>query len=47
MIPRRFKPVEDYLREQARFAHLFKPKRQDETINKIQESVDSYWKVLA
>lgn len=44
VVPKRFKPVEDYLKEQARFAHLFKPERQDEAINKIQEMVDEYWK---
>lgn len=43
-IPKVFKPVEDYLKEQARFSHLFKPVRQDETIRKIQEMVDGYWK---
>jgi len=44
VIPRRFKPVEEYLKEQGRFAHLFKPERQEETLRKIQERVDEYWK---
>jgi pyruvate ferredoxin oxidoreductase beta subunit len=44
VIPQRFKPVEDYLKEQGRFAHLFKPVRQEETLKKIQEMVDAYWK---
>ena len=44
LIPKKFKPVEEYLREQGRFSHLFKPVRQDETIRKIQEMVDGYWK---
>jgi pyruvate ferredoxin oxidoreductase beta subunit len=28
VIPGKFKPVEEYLKEQGRFAHLFKPVRQ-------------------
>ncbi len=44
VVPRHFKPVEDYLKEQGRFAHLFKPERQEETLRKIQERVDEYWK---
>jgi pyruvate ferredoxin oxidoreductase beta subunit len=44
VVPKRFKPVEDYLKEQGRFAHLFKPERQEETLKKIQEMVDVYWK---
>lgn len=44
LIPRKFKPVEEYLKEQARFAHLFQPVRQDEAIKTIQEMVDGYWK---
>lgn len=44
LIPRKFNPVENYLKEQGRFTHLFKPVRQEETIKKIQEMVDGYWK---
>lgn len=44
LIPKRFKPVEEYLKEQGRFNHLFKPVRQEETLTKIQEMVDAYWK---
>jgi pyruvate ferredoxin oxidoreductase beta subunit len=43
VMPRHFKPVEEYLQEQGRFAHLFKPERQEETLRKIQERVDEYW----
>jgi len=43
LIPKKFKPVENYLKEQGRFAHLFKPVRQEEIIKKIQEMVDEYW----
>jgi pyruvate ferredoxin oxidoreductase beta subunit len=34
------KPVEEYLKEQKRFRHLFKPKRNDEEIRKIQAIAD-------
>jgi len=46
LIPRKFKPVENYLKEQGRFAHLFKPIRQEDKIKKIQEMVDEYWKAV-
>jgi pyruvate ferredoxin oxidoreductase beta subunit len=41
-IPKR-KPVEEYLKLQGRFRHLFEPTRQDEAIRHIQERVDDYW----
>ncbi len=44
VVPGKFKPVEDYLKEQGRFAHLFEPVRQEETLKKIQEMVEEYWK---
>ena len=34
------KPVEEYLKTQKRFRHLFKPKRQDAEIAAIQEIAD-------
>jgi pyruvate ferredoxin oxidoreductase beta subunit len=42
-IPRQRKPVEEYLRRQGRFRHLFEPQRNDELINAIQANVDNYW----
>jgi pyruvate ferredoxin oxidoreductase beta subunit len=36
-------PVEEYLSKQGRFAHLFKPKRNDAFIGEIQTRVDAYW----
>jgi pyruvate ferredoxin oxidoreductase beta subunit len=45
-VPRRFKPVEEYLKRQGRFRHLFEPKRDDETIAHIQSTVDEYWKTF-
>jgi pyruvate ferredoxin oxidoreductase beta subunit len=43
VIPRKFKPVEEYLKEQGRFAHLFKPVKQEDVLKEIQEIVDTYW----
>jgi len=37
------KPVEEYLRLQGRFKHLFEPARDDAAIAEIQQRVDSYW----
>jgi len=36
-------PVEKYLERQGRFAHLFRPRRQEEVLREIQERVDAYW----
>ena len=43
VVPQKFKPVEEYLQVQGRFAHLFKPVRQETALNKIQEGVNEYW----
>lgn len=42
-VPRERKPVEAYLRPQGRFAHLFKPGRDDAALTEIQARVDAYW----
>ncbi len=42
-IPEHRRPVEDYLRSQRRFAHLFSPRRQDAALLRMQQSVDAYW----
>jgi pyruvate ferredoxin oxidoreductase beta subunit len=42
-IPRQRPPVEDYLKTQQRFAHLFSPQRNDALLNEIQSKVDNYW----
>jgi pyruvate ferredoxin oxidoreductase beta subunit len=42
-IPRRLKPVEEYLKLQGRFRHLFKPIKREDLINQIQEDVNKYW----
>jgi pyruvate ferredoxin oxidoreductase beta subunit len=36
-------PVEEYLKKQGRFAHLFYPVRKDALIEEIQAKVDAYW----
>lgn len=41
-VPKR-RPVEEYLRLQARFRHLFEPTRQEEAIKHIQNRVTEYW----
>lgn len=41
-IPERL-PVEEYLKRQGRYAHLFRPQRNDAVIAEIQEAVDCYW----
>lgn len=42
-IPHERLPVEDYLKTQGRFAHLFAPKRNDAMIAEIQRRIDEYW----
>jgi pyruvate ferredoxin oxidoreductase beta subunit len=36
-------PVEEYLRKQGRFRHLFEPVRNDALLAEIQAAVDAYW----
>jgi len=36
-------PVEEYLKLQGRFRHLFEPARDEATLGEIQARVDSYW----
>jgi pyruvate ferredoxin oxidoreductase beta subunit len=36
-------PVEEYLKKQGRFAHLFEPERDEVTLAEIQAQVDAYW----
>jgi pyruvate ferredoxin oxidoreductase beta subunit len=39
----KLKPVEEYLRVQGRFRHLFEPERQEEPLRHIQDAVTAYW----
>jgi len=38
--PKAWRPVEDYLKKQGRYRHLFKPKKRQDVIEKIQQDVD-------
>lgn len=42
-IPKRRRPVEDYLQGQGRYRHLFEPTRQVAAMAQIQAQVDRYW----
>jgi len=47
-VPSERLPVEEYLKKQGRFKHLFKPRRNKKLIDEIQARVDAYWeKVLS
>ncbi len=46
-VPVRRRPVEDYLRAQRRFGHLFSATRQGDIIATIRASIDAYWANLA
>ena len=43
--PKKKLPIEDFLREQGRFKHLFKPGNED-LIAQFQEEVDKRWEDL-
>jgi pyruvate ferredoxin oxidoreductase beta subunit len=45
-VPDHLKPVEEYLRMQVRFAHLFSPRRQDDVLATIQKDVTGYWEAV-
>lgn len=36
-------PVDEYLKRQGRFGHLFRPQRNNTVLSEIQEAVDNYW----
>jgi pyruvate ferredoxin oxidoreductase beta subunit len=46
IVPHRLKPVEEYLRVQGRYGHLFEPIRQDSVISQLQADVDRYWSAV-
>lgn len=37
-------PVEEYLKKQGRFDHLFKPRRNEPLLAELQANVDEYWR---
>ncbi len=45
-IPRPRQPVEDYLKLQGRFAHLFDPQRNERLLTELQTRVDAYWELV-
>ncbi|MEN8762991.1 MAG: thiamine pyrophosphate-dependent enzyme [Thiogranum sp.] len=45
-IPHPRLPVEEYLKKQGRFEHLFAPERNDTLLQEIQSRVDSYWAAI-
>lgn len=42
-VPRHRLPVEEYLKKQGRFSHLFYPERNEPMLQNIQSTVDTYW----
>jgi pyruvate ferredoxin oxidoreductase beta subunit len=42
-IPKTLKPLEEYLKTQKRFSHLFYPVRRDDLINEYQARINAYW----
>lgn len=46
-IPHQRPPVEEYLKMQGRFQHLFEPQRNDALLAQIQAKVDAYWDAVA
>jgi len=45
-IPQDRLPVEDYLKAQGRFAHLFSPVSNEALISGIQQRIDDYWNTI-
>jgi len=45
-VPHHRLPVEEYLKRQNRFAHLFKPELQREEIARLQQTIDRYWQSI-
>ncbi|MDH5393309.1 MAG: thiamine pyrophosphate-dependent enzyme [Gammaproteobacteria bacterium] len=42
-IPRQRQPLEDYLKCQGRYKHLFEPQRNEVMLNQLQQKIDQYW----
>jgi pyruvate ferredoxin oxidoreductase beta subunit len=42
-VPKQRQPIEAYLEKQGRFAHLFKPQRDENLLQELQSSIDRYW----
>ncbi len=46
VVPKHRRPVEEYLKKQGRFAHLFEPQRDEALLEELQARVDHYWAAL-
>ncbi|MFX1597501.1 MAG: thiamine pyrophosphate-dependent enzyme [Promethearchaeota archaeon] len=44
--PEKKRPVEEFLKIQGRFRHLFRPERRDDIIKQIQAHVDKNWELI-
>ena len=47
LLPHPRLPVEEYLKTQGRFRHLFEPRRDERLLGEIQARVDTYWAAVA
>ncbi|HUL12095.1 MAG TPA: thiamine pyrophosphate-dependent enzyme [Methylococcaceae bacterium] len=45
-VPSKREPVEEYLKRQGRFSHLFVPERKEDVLADIQARVDAYWQAV-
>ena len=45
-IPKKRLNIEEYLKRQGRFAHLFEPIRNEALLEELQRDVDNYWKEI-
>jgi pyruvate ferredoxin oxidoreductase beta subunit len=44
--PEKRKPIDEFLKMQGRFSHLFKPKRDDKKIKEIEDFIQHRWDVI-
>jgi pyruvate ferredoxin oxidoreductase beta subunit len=44
--PETKKPIEDYLKTQGRFRHIFRPERDETLLKYFQENIDHRWNML-
>lgn len=45
-IPKKRLNIEEYLKRQGRFSHLFEPTRNESLLKELQRKVDNYWKEI-
>ena len=44
--PEKRKPIEEFLKNQGRFSHLFKPKKDEKKIQELQDYVQHRWDIV-